>query len=183
MIAIALLLFSKEFLQSRLEKIRWYPKVPFPMELIVVHTCTLYNFIIHLCILTRNIFQYKEITLVNTLFIGCNWNSVELFFRSKDKRSNNCWHDSSRVYNHVVNLICYKYQLTNLDKTNLFCLTRMPVPIIPNVYFFRSVIVEAILLAILSFSLSISLATIFASKQGYSIDSNQVSFPLIIIHF
>ena len=54
----------------------------------------------------------------------------------------------------------------------------MPAPLIPNIFFWRAIFVEAVLLAILSYSLSVSLATIFATKLGYSIDSNQVNIKL-----
>ena len=33
---IVLLLLTKEVLQPRLDKIKWYPKVPFPTDLILV---------------------------------------------------------------------------------------------------------------------------------------------------
>lgn len=51
----------------------------------------------------------------------------------------------------------------------------MPSPQIPDVRLVRNCVFDAIVIGIVAFAQSVSMAKIFAKKNGYKIDSNQVN--------
>ena len=53
---------------------------------------------------------------------------------------------------------------------------RIPKIIIPNLLFWKRLILDAFLLALLSYALAFSMAKILALENGYIIVPNQVSF-------
>ena len=54
----------------------------------------------------------------------------------------------------------------------------MPPPAFPPASKFSSVWVDAIAIALVSFTINISMAKLFSTKHGYNLDSNQVRFDL-----
>lgn len=59
------------------------------------------------------------------------------------------------------------------QKTDLFVCS-VPAPILPSVSLWPTVWLDAVLLSIIVYSITVSLGTIFAAKRGYTIDPNQV---------
>lgn len=52
---------------------------------------------------------------------------------------------------------------------------RLRPPEVPSIHLIPSVFVDAVAIAIVGFSMTISMAKIFALKHGYSVDGNQAS--------
>lgn len=62
MTCIVILVITKEYVQPRLNKIRWYPKVPFPMELILVCIITPNLIFLHIFVCFVIVQNYLHLT-------------------------------------------------------------------------------------------------------------------------
>lgn len=52
---------------------------------------------------------------------------------------------------------------------------RLRAPVVPDISLIPAVFVDAIAIAVVGFSMTASMAKIFALKHGYTVDGNQVS--------
>jgi solute carrier family 26 protein len=53
--------------------------------------------------------------------------------------------------------------------------TGLPVPKMPELTFWPDILKDALVIAVIGFSINVSLATLFARKNKYKIEPNQVS--------
>jgi MFS superfamily sulfate permease-like transporter len=58
----------------------------------------------------------------------------------------------------------------------------LPIPKFPDLKYSHLLLIDAILIASITFSISISLATLFARKRNYKVDATQVNFKENLIH-
>ena len=56
--------------------------------------------------------------------------------------------------------------------------TGLPIPFVPNVNLWGELVKDAIIISIIAFSINVSLATLFARKNKYKIDSTQVNLKI-----
>ena len=56
----------------------------------------------------------------------------------------------------------------------------LPSPVLPDISVWPEIFSAAITIAIISFSINISLATVFSRKHKYKVDSTQVSFRYLV---
>lgn len=76
--------------------------------------------------------------------------------------------------------------LNNIDKRRCFSFSwvlRLRPPAIPDFSLLPNMIPDAFAVAIVGFSMDISLAKTFALKHGYSVDGNQVRSQTLRFHF
>lgn len=60
----------------------------------------------------------------------------------------------------------------------MLCVVRLLPPTVPEFSLLPSLVTDSFAVAIVGFSMGISLAKIFALKHGYSVDGNQVSLDI-----
>lgn len=76
-----------------------------------------------------------------------------------------------------VNLIIFhKYNLNFL----IFLINRLPVPTIPTFNLLHLVAMDSIAITMVSYTITISMALIFAQKLNYKINSNQELLAMVI---
>ena len=69
---------------------------------------------------------------------------------------------------------------SQLFRQYLLFVSRLLPPAIPDFSLLPNLVTDSIAIAVVGFSMGISLAKIFALKHGYSVDGNQVSLSTVL---
>lgn len=77
-------------------------------------------------------------------------------------------------------LFCIAYSSYHINLYILISSPRLHPPAVPDIELIPAIFVDAVAIAIVGFSMAVSMAKIFALKHGYTIDGNQVKVAELI---